>query len=354
MAITISATNLGYFASSRFCPRCAWLRLNLKELPYQSFPGIFSTIDRYNKFIVQSYFNRENSLPLWLRNLGDVDRYIDPPHWSSFKVFDEASSVTLRGEADGIFQMTDGSYTIVDYKTSRYNGTHRGMFKSYEVQLNAYAYIGERLGLSPVSRLALVYMEPLTGEETAQQPRSVDEQGFIMGFEARIVDVNLKPGRLIPELLRKVKALVELEQAPQGKDDCKDCAAVAALFAPLGPAGGSDPCRFLAASRTVGGLGRRLGGIRGLDCGAGRVAWPAAGESHVALGWAARRGLTLLERASETQGRVRRLHLSSAPLIGVLLEACTGVLARSLREPLFSVLPVENTAVTHPGWRGLP
>ena len=37
--LTISATELGSYASSRFCPRCAWVRLHVKNLPYQSFPA---------------------------------------------------------------------------------------------------------------------------------------------------------------------------------------------------------------------------------------------------------------------------------------------------------------------------
>ena len=82
---------------------------------------------------------------------------------------------------------------------------------------------------------------------------------------------------------------------------------------PLGLAGGGHPGGLLAASRTAGGLGRRRAGIRGLDCGARRVAGPAAGEPDVSLGRAACRDLTVLERTSETPGRVRLLRLSGAP-----------------------------------------
>ncbi len=233
MASTISATELGYYASSRFCPHCAWVRLNVKNLPYQSFPGIFSTIDRYNKLIVRNYFQRENSLPTWLSQLGEAQAYVDPPHWSRFKILDETSGLTLRGEADGIFRMADGSYTIVDYKTSKFSGAQRAMLKSYETQLNAYAYIGERLELSPVGRLALVYMEPQTEEETVLNPELADEQGFIMGFAAKVVEVGLKPEKLIPPLLRKVKAIADLDRPPTANPACKDCAALEGLIESL-------------------------------------------------------------------------------------------------------------------------
>lgn len=233
METTISATELGTYASSRFCLHCAWVRLHVKKLPFQSFPGIFSTIDRYNKLIVQNHFEREGTLPAWLQQLGEAGTCVNPPHWSSFKVLDEESGITLRGEADGIFQMRDGSYTIVDYKTSKYSSAQQGMFRAYEVQLNAYAYIGNRLGFSPVSRLALVYMEPMTGEEKAMEPHLVDDRGFSMGFEAKVVDVELRPETLIPRLLKRVKEVVDMDRPPQGSPECKDCQALDGLISAL-------------------------------------------------------------------------------------------------------------------------
>ena len=235
METTISATELGSYASSRFCLHCAWVRLHVKKLPFQSFPGIFSTIDRYNKLIVQNHFERERALPAWLQQLGEAGTCVNPPHWSSFKVLDEESGVTIRGEADGIFQMSDGSYTIVDYKTSKYSPAQRGMFTAYEVQLNAYAYIGERLGLSPVGRLALVYMEPVTDEQTTQDPSLIDDKGFSMGFEATVVDVALRPDQLVPPLLRRVKEVAEMGQPPAGEPGCKNCEALDGLISAVRP-----------------------------------------------------------------------------------------------------------------------
>ena len=236
MGVTVSATELGQYASTRFCLHCAWVRLHVKKLPFQSFPGIFSTIDRYNKFIVQNHFDRQNALPVWLKDLGEVGSYVNPPHWSKFKVAHEETGVTVRGEADGIFKMSDGSYTIVDYKTSKYSPAQRGMYSNFEVQLNTYAYIGERLGLLPVRRLALVFMEPIADEQTANDPRLVDDRGFSMGFEATIVDVPLRPERLIPPLLRRVRDVADMKRPPGGSESCKDCQAMDSLIDALGRA----------------------------------------------------------------------------------------------------------------------
>ena len=233
MPLTISARNLAYYATDRYCPLCAWVKLNVKNLPYQSFPAIFSSIDRYNKLIVQHHFRREKALPPWLSELGEVDSYIDPPHWTSFAVLHQETGITLRGEADGIFKMADGTYTIVDYKTSRYTRGQRSMNSLYEAQLNAYAFTGERLGMYPVRRLALIYMEPMSDEETAADPQLVDDQGFSLGFKAKVVDVDLKPDGLIPPLLRKAKEVSLLESPPSGLPGCKDCDAVDELITAL-------------------------------------------------------------------------------------------------------------------------
>jgi len=231
---TISATELGTYSRTRFCSRCAWIRLHVKDLPYQSFPGIFSSIDRYNKLIVHNHFDREGRGPSWLAELGEPGAYIDPPHWSKFKVLDEETGTTLRGEADGIFRLSDGSYVIVDYKTSRYNTERPGMYSNYEVQLNAYALIAESQGLSPVSKLALVYMEPATDKDTASEPGLVDERGFTMGFRVNIVPVELRPVTLLPPLLRKARAIWDMESPPNSARDCKDCEAVLGLLEQLG------------------------------------------------------------------------------------------------------------------------
>lgn len=231
---TISATELGTYARARFCPRCAWVRLHVKNLPYQSFPGIFSSIDRYNKLIVHNHFDREGHAPPWLAELGEAGQYIDPPHWSSFKMLDEETGITLRGEADGIFRLADASYVIVDYKTSRYNPDRPGMFSNYEVQLNAYALIAERQGLSPVSKLALVYMEPATDKEMAQEPELVDAKGFTMGFHAKVVPVGLRTRSLLPPLLRKARGIWDMDAPPLAAVGCKDCQAVDGLLERLG------------------------------------------------------------------------------------------------------------------------
>jgi CRISPR/Cas system-associated exonuclease Cas4 (RecB family) len=229
-ALTISGTWLSQLGRYNPCYRCIWIGYNVRPLPYQSFPGIFSTIDSYNKKIVHSYIDEHHKLPDWLASLGTIDHYIKPPHYSKFSILHEQSGITLRGEADAMFRMTDNSLTIIDYKTSRYSKNQEYLVAGYEVQLNAYAFIANELGMGPVKRLALVYMEPLTEKNAISEVHSVIYQsGFLMQFKPKIIVVNLHPDKLIPNLLSKAQQVLQSPTAPNRSPTCKNCAATDAL-----------------------------------------------------------------------------------------------------------------------------
>ncbi len=207
--------------------------MHVKPLPWQGFPGIFSSIDRYTKQIIISHLERKGSLPSWLSGIGDADGHIDPPHWSKFKAVDETTGVTLRGEADAIFRLPDGSCAIIDYKTSRHNPDNRSQHRVYWAQLNAYAWIARHLDFPPVSSLALVYMEPATVDDTINSTDPIDAAGFVLGFRPRVVEVDLDPERLIPPLLRQADRIHEASTPPESRDGCRDCAALEGLLAAL-------------------------------------------------------------------------------------------------------------------------
>ena len=70
--ITISAKNLGGVAMPGFCPRCFWIQMHGEGIPYQIFPGIFSSIDGYTKRLVHGWFDRHLNPPPWLSQLGKI------------------------------------------------------------------------------------------------------------------------------------------------------------------------------------------------------------------------------------------------------------------------------------------
>ena len=139
-SINISAKNLGQLALPNFCPRCFWLQLKCKfKMPYQIFPGIFSTIDSYSKKITWRYWEKYNKVPPWFLPCGEFTEPVKVPHFSKFSIVDKESNVQLRGVPDEIFRTSDNSFFIADYKTSKFTENQDALLPLYKVQLNSYA-----------------------------------------------------------------------------------------------------------------------------------------------------------------------------------------------------------------------
>lgn len=220
--IQISAKNLGNLAMPNCCPRCFWLKLNCK-LPYQIFPGIFSSIDSFSKKITWGYYEKYSTLPNWFKPFGDFAKPVKAPGRSVFFVHDERTNIKLTGIVDDIFQKKDGSYFIVDYKTSRFTKNQDALLPIYRVQLNGYALIAEKCGLKPVSGIGLVYYEPPMGSSINQLDQTLLDEGFKMPFKAHLLELELKLEEMISPLLKKVRELADLTEPPKGTTDCTDC-----------------------------------------------------------------------------------------------------------------------------------
>ena len=221
--IRISGKDLGQLALPDYCERCFWLkRRSAGKLPFQVFPGIFSSIDSYTKKIVHGYFDTHHQPPPWLSDLHGVVGYIDPPHFSKFQFVDATTNVLLTGAADGILKKADGSILIIDYKTAKFTENQDSLLPIYEVQLNSYALIAQMLDYPKVSGLALIYMEPLTTDEASLESRHARKDGFAMTFTSHVKELVLDT-TTIPPLLSKLRSIFDLPSPPIGSEGCKDC-----------------------------------------------------------------------------------------------------------------------------------
>lgn len=220
--IRISAKNLGELAMPDFCPRCFWIKLKCK-LPYQIFPGIFSSIDSYSKKITWGYYEKFGKLPDWLESFGDFEKPIKAPGRSKFFFIDESSNVKLTGVVDEIVQKKDGSYFIVDYKTARFTKTQDKLLPIYRVQLNVYALIAQKCGFDPVSGIGLVYYEPPTGSSIDNIDEATFDDGFNMPFNAHLLPLELEPETTVLPLLAEVRKLADMKTPPDGTSGCEDC-----------------------------------------------------------------------------------------------------------------------------------
>jgi hypothetical protein len=230
--VRISAKDLGVLALPSFCPRCFWIRMHCQnKLPFQIFPGIFSSIDSYTKKVTNVHFDRYSKLPSWLEESVNLGRPVKVPHYSKFCVLDEETDVLLRGTPDEILQRDDRSHIIVDYKTAKFTKNQDSLLPLYQVQLNAYAYIGERCGFDPVSGLALVYMEPQTDLTQDQLDHLVKQEGFLMAFDGHVLEIGLEADKIIPPLLKEVRRFHDLASPPPGSEGCRDCQLLEGLMA---------------------------------------------------------------------------------------------------------------------------
>lgn len=216
--IQISGKTLGLLAMPDFCARCFWVRFRVR-LPYQIFPGIFSSIDAYSKRVLEHWFSDHRSPPPWLSCLGPVVGLVPCPHWSRFQLRDADTGVVLTGVPDALFTREDGGLIVGDLKTARYSEAQDELQPMYHVQLNSYALIAQNRG-ETVHGLVLIYTEPMTGREDCVG--RCCEHGFDMGFLGRVVTVPLRTGCIAP-LLVETRRICDSNAAPARNPQCKDC-----------------------------------------------------------------------------------------------------------------------------------
>jgi len=157
-----------------------------------------------------------------LRDIGNIVGYIDPPHWSRFQMRIEEHDILLTGAADGILKLADGTIAIIDYKTAKYTPHQHRLLPMYTTQLNGYALIAEHLNMGRVSKIALVYAQPVTDNETARSNVVRTDDGFRMPLAVYIHHVHLHPERLQP-LFRRAREIYNLSEVPKGRENCNDC-----------------------------------------------------------------------------------------------------------------------------------
>ncbi len=226
--IRLSATTLGSLNLPGFCPGCFWIRLHYKgAFPFQiPMPGIFISIDSYIKKLIHAPLDQGDGWPAWLPPLGAVKTYVPRLHSSWFSCENTDSGIQLAGTPDDILLLEDGSYHIVDYKTAKVTKTQGALFPQYEVQLNVYAYIAERLTqkepLAPVTALSLVYLEPQTDIASDELVDVVAGEGFRLQFKVVVKPVGLRPNDLIPPLLSRARSIIDSVEPLEHIAGCQD------------------------------------------------------------------------------------------------------------------------------------
>lgn len=224
----ISAKNLGAMAMPNFCERCFWIKLHAKKLPWQIFPGIFSTIDAYTKKVVRKWIDRyidnDGSVPSFMADY-EVTGYIEKvPYWKKFRI-ETKHGITLSGAADDIWTAKNG-FVIPDYKTAKFTANADKLLPMYKVQLNGYAMIAEATGFSPVVAIPLIYMVPQT-DDPWPEVAAKDSRYFEMSFLPHALPLEMDIGSVDP-LLERARKIYD-GPVPDGAAGCKDCEALSEI-----------------------------------------------------------------------------------------------------------------------------
>src|SRR2546425_12393327 len=130
--LRISGKDLGAVALPDFCKRCFWIqRRATSGLPFQIWPGIFSSIDAYSKHVVHTWFDRHGAPTPWLTGLDGIVGYRKPPHYSKFSTLDPTTNILLTGMPDAVFELKDETLLIADYKTAKFTEAQDELFPVY-------------------------------------------------------------------------------------------------------------------------------------------------------------------------------------------------------------------------------
>jgi hypothetical protein len=190
-------------------------------------------LESFIRKIIRHHFERQQKAPAFLNGFGEFVRGVPVPHPVHFYYEDPETGLRLTGAPDDLFLMADHSFTILDYKSARWNENQSAMLPLHQVQLNSYALIAEENGYNPVSQLGLVYFEPLTVRDRDIESAQ-DEAGFRLSFEARTLSVDLD-SQQVRLFLQQARQLMELKDPPQAREGCRDCQLLEALMV-LNPA----------------------------------------------------------------------------------------------------------------------
>ena len=148
------------------CKRCFYLKVKHNIVYRGGFPSIFGKMANLTSDFYQDKHTSEISSELPPGKMKFKEKYVKSVPISIAGI---SSQAYIRGRFDAVIEFEDGSYGVVDYKTSDAKEEHAAF---YSRQLSAYAYALEHpapkaLELSPISRLGLYVITPERYERSA-------------------------------------------------------------------------------------------------------------------------------------------------------------------------------------------
>jgi hypothetical protein len=197
------------------CKRCFYLKIvRGYRRPAIPFPKIFTRID----LLMKDYY-LEKSTRVIHPDLPDGKVFMSGK-WVESDIIHfngHTAECYLKGIFDTVLQFNDGSYAVVDFKTTEINDEH---VPFYARQLQAYAYALEHaapgnLSLKPISHLGLLCFEPRHMDQ--------DEKGHLT-YSGKVAwqEIPLDEAAFLTQL-EQVVAVLELPEPPEAGEKCEFC-----------------------------------------------------------------------------------------------------------------------------------
>src|SRR5271157_1687692 len=196
------------------CKYCFYLKVKHNIALRGIFPGIFTKMGNLTSefYLGQPTSAISPSLPSGVVKLREKFVKSTP-----ISVLGSKSQCYINGRFDAMIEFDDGSYGIIDYKTSEAKDEQAAF---YSRQLSAYAYALEHpapnaLGLSPISRLGLFILTPDRYERTASN-------AMVFVNKATWMDVP-RDDKAFLALLGEVVAVLDAPTPPKSSEECDVC-----------------------------------------------------------------------------------------------------------------------------------
>lgn len=197
------------------CKRCYYLKVvhNISQ-PSIPLPSIFSKI----AYLLKNHYDGKHTKELYPElppgRVVYSERYVKS---EPIQLAGHNATCFISGRFDIVVEFDDNTYGVIDFKTGNPNEEHQTL---YSRQLHAYAYALEHpapgsLGLSPVSKMGLLYFHP---SKTSQS--TIDW----LSYDAKInwIETN-KDEQGFLDFIEEVLSVLESDRAPDPSPDCQWC-----------------------------------------------------------------------------------------------------------------------------------
>jgi len=201
------------------CKRCYYLGIRQGLQEPGGFPSVFSKYDVVHK---KSTTGKETtalipSMPSGTFIKGPGDKFLESKNID----FGGDKVGYISGKGDAFLELDDGTYAVVDFKTSSLTIDSA---QSYSSQLHAYKYALEnnketKPGLGPITKLGIICFVP----EINLSMQKLENDIFSISHKASWFEVPIDNESFL-NYIEKVLTLIASENVPESSEGCKSCA----------------------------------------------------------------------------------------------------------------------------------